>query len=160
METFYFPLATLVLWGFFLIYARPFALQIGMIILTIQVFWVMASLSQTTISLQMMDDIWTRSLRELLISPLTPIEFLTGRILLAITRATLIITVLITASHFILKLKLLDNIIFTSVSVFLTLFAYQLLKCSTAMGYPISKRNCLPLNQEICATPYHFTFSF
>lgn len=123
METFYFPLATLVLWGFFLIYARPFALQIGMIILTIQVFWVMASLSQTTISLQMMDDIWTRSLRELLISPLTPIEFLTGRILLAITRATLIITVLITASHFVLKLKLLDNIVFTSVSVLLTLFA-------------------------------------
>src|SRR3989338_1943722 len=75
----YFPLATLLALGFFAIYAKSFAFQAAFTILIIQIFWQFSFLAQSTVSTQVMEDIWSRSLRELLSTPLKVSEFLIAR---------------------------------------------------------------------------------
>ena len=60
VEMFYFPITSLVLWGLFAKYAggeAGFAEEAAYAILIVQIFWSFSSLSQSTITSHMMEDI-------------------------------------------------------------------------------------------------------
>src|SRR5437016_1946043 len=76
VEWLYFPLSSLFIWGFFSIFAREFAAQIAFMVLIIQIYFEFAQLAQATANQQMMEDVWSGTFRELMLTPITSIEYL------------------------------------------------------------------------------------
>ncbi|MFQ5762539.1 MAG: ABC transporter permease [Candidatus Bathyarchaeia archaeon] len=106
IDTFYIPAASLFLWGFFLTYAREFALQAAFILLIVQVFISFVYLSQSGVSVQLMDDIWSRSLREMLTSPIRISEYLIARSLFSGGRAFVSFFLLLVGAGFLFAFDL------------------------------------------------------
>ncbi len=79
MEVFYWPLLDLLLWGFITLYLMKFkeglpnfvAFFIGALIL-----WDILFRSQQGISVSFLEDVWSRNLLNLFVSPLSPIEYI------------------------------------------------------------------------------------
>lgn len=99
MEVFYWPILDLVVWGFVSIYlstgkgAMPdfVTFFIGALIL-----WDMLFRSQQGISVSFLEDVWSRNLINIFVSPLSPAEYVTSLLLLSLIKLTLTSTVMIT----------------------------------------------------------------
>ena len=110
VEMFYFPITSLVLWGLFAKYAGGeggFAEEAAYAILIVQIFWSFSSLSQSTITSHMMEDIWSGGIRELLITPLKPHEFLLARCFTALWKSTFILAVLLIGGYLLFDISLM-----------------------------------------------------
>ncbi len=108
VEMFYFPITTLVIWGLFAKYAGTsggFAEEAAISILVVQIFWSFSSLSQSTITSQMMEDVWSGGIRELLITPLKPHEFLLARCFTAVWKSAIILLVLIFGGYYLFSIS-------------------------------------------------------
>src|SRR5438445_1106563 len=81
IEWIYFPVLSLFIWGFFSIFARQFAAQIAIMVLIIQIYFEFAQLAQATANQTMMEDVWRGTFRELMLTPLTSLEYLFSRII-------------------------------------------------------------------------------
>ncbi len=81
VEMFYFPITTMIMWGFFSAYTRSFALEAGLIVLIISLFWNFAYVAQSTINMQMMEDSWSGSLKQLLTSGVTEVQYVAARLI-------------------------------------------------------------------------------
>jgi ABC-type multidrug transport system permease subunit len=112
VEIIYFPITTIVIWGLFAVYARELAVEAGLIVLIINIFWAFAHLAQTTSNVLMMEDIWSGSLRQLFLSGLTEFEYLIAR-LMSSTVSSLFMVIVLTA------LSLFFGINFFSVDMFI-----------------------------------------
>lgn len=79
-EILYFPVTTIVLWGLFA-RASPSgpSLEAALVILIGNVLWNFAQIAQTTSNLQIMEDIWSGSLKQVLLTGVTPLEYLLSR---------------------------------------------------------------------------------
>jgi ABC-2 type transport system permease protein len=110
MEMIYFPITTLLLWGFFTIYAAQFALQAAFTILTVQIFWQFANVSEGSLSQQMMEDIWSRSFRDFFTSPLTSLDYIVSKIFLSIFRSLISLATLIVGASFLFGINLLADV--------------------------------------------------
>jgi ABC-type polysaccharide/polyol phosphate export permease len=83
-EILYFPVTTILLWGFFTIASKgEQALESALVILVVNVLWNFASMAQTTSNLQIMEDIWSGSLKQVLLTGVTPLEYLAARLVTA-----------------------------------------------------------------------------
>lgn len=130
VESFYFPITSLIIWGLFTIYVREFALQAGLIILVVQIFWNFSYLSQSTVSSQIMEDIWSRSLREILTTPLKPYEFLIARCITSILRSFLTLFVILIGAYFLFNIDFI-------VSNFSFVFSLAVLSMLSSIGLGI-----------------------
>jgi len=81
MDIIYFPLTTLIIWGLFAIYSRQMAAEAGLIVLIINIFWNFAHVAQTTSNVLMMEDIWSGSFKQVLLSGISEFEYITARLL-------------------------------------------------------------------------------
>ena len=89
VELVYWPAMELFVWGFLTIYLRGLgpglpdfvALFLGGLIL-----WDVLFRSQIGVSLAFLEEIWSRNLANLFASPLTPLEFVTGQVIVALAR--------------------------------------------------------------------------
>ena len=77
----YFPITTVLIWGLFAIYSRETALEAGLSVLVINIFWSFAQLSQNIVNIQMMEDIWSNSLKQVLLAGFTETEYIVSRLL-------------------------------------------------------------------------------
>ncbi|MBI2580698.1 ABC transporter permease [Candidatus Woesearchaeota archaeon] len=84
-EIFYFPLTTMIIWGFFASYSKSFAAEAGLLVLVISLFWNFAYVAQSTVSMQMMEDSWSGSLKQLFLSGVSEIEYVVARMVTAIS---------------------------------------------------------------------------
>lgn len=81
VEIVYFPITTVLIWGLFAIYSREMAAEAGLIVLIINMFWAFAHLSQVTTNILMMEDIWSGSLKQLLLTGVTEYEYMVARMM-------------------------------------------------------------------------------
>ena len=83
IEIFYFPLTTMMMWGFFAAYSKSFALEAGLLVLVISLFWNFAYVAQSTVNMQMMEDSWSGSLKQLFLSGVSEVEYVVARMVTA-----------------------------------------------------------------------------
>ncbi len=95
VELIYFPVTTILIWGFFSIYSKSFSLEVGLTILIINIFWNFAYFAQNTANMQIMEDVWSGSLKQLLVSGISEVEYMLSRMITAsiISLVTLVIMV-------------------------------------------------------------------
>ncbi|MBI5971063.1 MAG: ABC transporter permease [Deltaproteobacteria bacterium] len=99
MEVFYWPLLDLLLWGFVSVYLAKYkgtmpnfiAFFIGAIIL-----WDMLFRSQQGISVSFLEDVWSRNLLNIFVSPLSPAEYIASLLALSAIKLAFTSTVMIT----------------------------------------------------------------
>jgi len=91
MEFIYFPLLTVLTWGFFSIYMQDYALQAGLVVLAVNIFYSFAHLAQSTTNSQMMEDVWSGSLKQVLVSGITEGEYIVSRVISTTIAAVLIL---------------------------------------------------------------------
>lgn len=94
VETIYFPITTIIIWGFFALYSKEIALEAGLIVLAINIFWNFAYIAQSTANMQIMEDLWAGSLKQILLSGITEFEYIVARLFTA-TIISIIVMILI-----------------------------------------------------------------
>jgi len=81
VEFFYFPVTTVIIWGLFALYTRKFTAETGLMVLVVNVFWSFSYICQSTVNLQMNEDIWSGSLKQVLASGISEFEYIFSRII-------------------------------------------------------------------------------
>ncbi len=92
MGIFYWPLIDLFVWGFITIYLKQYLSEFVVAFLGALILWDILFRSQQGVSITFLEEVWSRNLLNLFVSPLRPIEFLTASMLMGlfmVTAATL-----------------------------------------------------------------------
>ncbi|MBI1819780.1 MAG: ABC transporter permease [Nitrospirae bacterium] len=97
MEIIYWPVLDLMVWGFVTLYLQKFqgglppfiAFFLGALIL-----WDIFFRAQQGISISFLEEVWSRNLLNLFVSPLTPLEFIAGTLVISLIKvvATFLVT--------------------------------------------------------------------
>ncbi|HVE14932.1 MAG TPA: ABC transporter permease [Elusimicrobiota bacterium] len=98
LEVFFWPVMELLVWGFFARYmgtlfaARPadFAARLAASLLIGLIFWDVLYRSQQAVSLGLMEELWTRNILNLLISPLRTGEWIAAAYLYGLAKALIV----------------------------------------------------------------------
>ncbi len=96
LEQFYWPVMDLLVWGFVSIYLSRFDGSLPSFLsyfLGGLILWDMLFRSQVGVTVAYLEEVWSRNLLNLFVSPLRPIEFLAGTISIAILRASFAATI-------------------------------------------------------------------
>lgn len=99
-EFVYFPVTTIVIWGLFSIFVREQALQAGLMVLMVNIFWNFAYLAQSQVNMQMNDDSWSGSLKQILATGISEFEYLAARILSSVLLSILIMLLMLGISYY------------------------------------------------------------
>lgn len=94
-ELIYFPLTTIIIWGLFAVFTRDFSAETGLMVLAVNVFWSFSHLSQLTINIQINQDFWSGSFRQVMASGFTKFEYISARILSSASASVGIMTIMI-----------------------------------------------------------------
>ena len=94
-ETIYFPITTIIIWGFFALYSKEIAIQAGLIVLTVNIFWNFAYIAQSTANMQIMEDLWAGSLKQLFLSGITEFEYIIARLFTATIMSVLVMAIIL-----------------------------------------------------------------
>lgn len=99
LDLFFWPVMELFVWGFFTVYLRQNALdgagRVMLVLINGLVFWDILFRSQQAVSLAFMEELWTRNVLNLLISPLRAVEWVTGASLYGLIKTGIIVGVLL-----------------------------------------------------------------
>ncbi len=97
MEVFYWPLLDLLIWGFVSVYlARKSSVpNVISFFLGALILWDILFRSQQGISISFLEDVWSRNLINIFVSPLSPSEYIASLLVISIVKLVLTSTVLI-----------------------------------------------------------------
>src|SRR3989338_2117389 len=98
VETFYFPKTSIIIWGFFAIYMKNFALEAGLMVLALNIFWNFAYIAQSNTNMQMMEDTWSGSLKQIFLSGIQEFEYLFARIIFSTIVSSFVLLLLLLIS--------------------------------------------------------------
>ena len=131
VEIFYFPVTTIIIWGFFASYSRTLVFEAGLFVLIVNVFWNFAYVGQSTVNIQLMDDAWNGSLKQMFLSGVSEIEYIVARILTSSIVSSVVLVFLLSIAYLFVgsELKPASSIAVISVLTLIT---------SMAMGVLIS----------------------
>jgi ABC-2 type transport system permease protein len=97
-EIFFWPVMELFVWGFFTVYLRKeFSSQSGTLVLwllTGMIFWDVLFRSQQSVSLALMEELWSRNVLNLFISPLRRWEWVASAALYGLLKTSIIVATL------------------------------------------------------------------
>lgn len=99
VEIFYFPLTGMIIWGFFALYAQELALEAGLILLVVNLFWNFAYVAQSTANLQITEDTWSGSLKQVLLSGINEFEYIIARLITASLMSILVMLLMLAVSY-------------------------------------------------------------
>jgi ABC-type polysaccharide/polyol phosphate export permease len=94
VEITYFPITTVLIWGLFAVYARQMAAEAGLIVLIINIFWAFAHIAQTTANALMMEDVWSGSLKQILLTGITEFEYIIARLMTSAITSVVMVAIL------------------------------------------------------------------
>src|SRR3989338_920802 len=100
VETIYFPVTTILIWGFFALYSETIAVQAGLIVLIVNIFWNFAYIAQSTANMQIMEDIWAGSLKQLFLSGITEFDYIIARLVTATIMSLIVMALILGISFF------------------------------------------------------------
>ncbi len=92
MGIFYWPVVDIFVWGFITVYLQQYLANVVVAFLGALILWDILFRSQQGISITFLEEVWSRNLLNLFVTPLRPIEFLTASMLMGlfmVTAATL-----------------------------------------------------------------------
>ncbi len=89
IEPIYFPLISILMWGFLTLVARGDTLEFAFMMLGVQLIWSFAFQAQNNFNIFMLEDIWNNCFKELMNSPVTGAELLFSRFVAATIRSSI-----------------------------------------------------------------------
>lgn len=98
IEPIYFPLISLLMWGFLTLVARGETLQFAFMMLGVQIVWNFAFQAQNNFNIFVMEDVWNECFKELMTAPITAGELLASRFIAASLRSSVTIVFLLVAA--------------------------------------------------------------
>ncbi len=123
VETFYFPITSIIIWGFFAIYMKNFALEAGLMVLALNIFWNFAYIAQSNTNMQMMEDTWSGSLKQIFLSGINEFEYLLARIIFSTVLSSFVLLLLASISLLFGLGVIASNFNMVAVLLFTTLIA-------------------------------------
>src|SRR3989338_4555495 len=124
MEFFYFPISTVVIWGLFSAFIKDMAVQAGLMVFVVNIFWAFAQISQSAVNMQMNEDSWSGSMKQIMITGITEFEYLFARIISSVTVSLSVMLIMSAVAYYVFGLVILaTNFTQIIVLVFLTLVA-------------------------------------
>jgi ABC-2 type transport system permease protein len=104
LDLFFWPVMELFVWGFFTIYLRQTNMDAGgrlmVTLLNALIFWDILYRSQQALSLAFMEELWTRNVLNLLISPLRTWEWVVGAYFYGLLKTGIIVAILLVLATF------------------------------------------------------------
>ncbi len=103
MDIFFWPVMTLLTWGFFSVYLGKLNLgniNIISVLLGAVVFWEIVQMSQQAVSVYFLEDVWEKNFLNIFVTPLTLGEFFAATAILAIIKIIITAAVLLTVAYF------------------------------------------------------------
>ncbi len=98
LELFFWPVMELLVWGFFTVYIRQTMLssseRLMIWLLTGMIFWDVLFRAQQSVSLALMEELWTRNILNLFISPLHSWEWVAAASLYGLLKTSIIVLIL------------------------------------------------------------------
>jgi hypothetical protein len=182
LEFFYFPITSVIIWGFFAIWTGSFASIAGKLVLVINVFWSYAYIVQSTINLSINEDGWHGEIHHIFLTGMGKWEYLLARIIfsLLISLANLLFILFIAHLFFFDITSIISQVIilliltaFASVTLailiaglYFTLgrtyswLAWSSLQFFVLLSFPLSPLEILPHQFQIVARlmPYGSLF--
>lgn len=118
VQFFYFPITTVIIWGLFAIFAQTFSPEAGLMVLAVNVFWSFSYLAQSTTNMQINEDHWSGSFRQVMSSGFGTFEYIVARVATSTVIAVFVmILMLLTAVLFGLEMFLFQPDIVIILSV-------------------------------------------
>ena len=102
-ETFYFPITAIVIWGFFALHSRGTHFEAGVVVLIVTVFWNFAYVGQTSVNIQMLQDAWSGSLKQLLLSGISEMDYIIARLITSGVISVLVLVFLLSIAYLFLE---------------------------------------------------------
>ena len=99
VEIFYFPITTIIIWGFFAAYSKSLAFEAGLFVLIVNVFWNFAYVGQSTVNIQLMDDSWNGSLKQMFLSGVSETEYIVARIVTSSIVSSIVLVFLLSIAY-------------------------------------------------------------
>jgi len=99
LEITYFPLTTILIWGLFLLYSKQFAVEAGLIVLIVNLFWSFCQLAQQQANILIMEDLWSLSIKHVLVSGVSEFEYLIAKLATSTSAAIIIGTLLMIVAN-------------------------------------------------------------
>jgi len=112
LDVFYWPIITIVVWGFITSYLRGPEMQatefLGAMLLGGITLWMIFQRAQQDFSIAYLQDIWSRSIVNLYVSPLTNLEFIIASIAIGLIKVVITLLVMVGLAFALYSFNLFD----------------------------------------------------
>jgi ABC-type polysaccharide/polyol phosphate export permease len=99
LEITYFPLTTILIWGLFAQYSKQFAVEAGLIVLVVNLFWSFCHLAQQQANILIMEDLWSLSIKHVLVSGVSEFEYILAKLITSTSAAVIVGTLLVLVAN-------------------------------------------------------------
>lgn len=111
LDIFYWPIMDLLVWGFLSVYlsqSNIAGVDFVLILLGALILWDLMSQAQRSVSISFLEDVWTRNLLNIFVTPLKVSEFLISTILVGLIRVMLVVAVASTVAFSLYHFNIFD----------------------------------------------------
>lgn len=106
-EYFYIPVTTIIIWALFLASVQNVALQTGLIVLVVNIFWNFALVGQMAVNQEMNEDVWSGSFRQIIATGISEFEYLFARLFYSVVMTSLIAGVMFVMSLYVFNISII-----------------------------------------------------
>lgn len=95
VEYLYFPITTVLIYGLFSLFVSGYAAEAGLMVFIVNILWSFALLAQSHVNMSMNEDSWSGSLKQIMTSGVTDIEYIAARIISSIVLSLPVLVLLV-----------------------------------------------------------------
>lgn len=109
IELFYYPLTSLLLWGLLSTVVSGSNWELVLLLLAINIIWSFSFEAQNNFNIFTMEDVWNDCFREIIVTPITPGEYLVAKLIAASARSLITLTVLMLVAGVLFHFNIASN---------------------------------------------------
>ena len=109
IRVFYLPIISILVWGFFANWSKGVGIEVALVLLAVNIFWQLAQQIQAGANLQIMEDRWTESYKQIILTPIKPLEYFIGKSIYAIITSIASFIVIFLMGYFFFGLSVLSQ---------------------------------------------------